>query len=423
MEQEKKIKKEDKKPKRPPKNTAEKPKTKTRKAAKNDADQLSGAEASKRKLIIFTSIFLGLVLLFGIIFGVIAIVRNVRSVMIYKGVTIDKGVANYLVMMGKYNYMVSLARQGIPNSDTPQFWNSRAADGRTYGDILKAEVELYIKKVMVGVHLFDQYATLSAQDEKAIENTALAVLTNYGGDKSKMDKDSAELGFDFDDIYLATEMIYKYKMAKDVIFGEDAYVLKAGGYEDMCNEFFGTYTHAKLLFIRNKNTEDMTEDNQEWLTDEEIEEANAEIENVRALINGNTGAVWDSFNQYISKWSQKDEMNVVGGYYFSPTSSDTAGLMNAYPGLVEAVYDTELNTFREVETPWGVCFIYRDTPANGAYQFPSLERFFSDFYTDAANYIYHSELTSYSAEVKVKKKFYDINIIDMPYNIDLLVRI
>ena len=401
------------------------------KKVKKAPKELTPEAKGKRTFIIFTSIFLSIVLLFGIIFGVIAIVRNVRAVMIYKEVTITKGVANYLVMMGKYNYMSSLAKQGVVSYDTPEFWDSLAPNGKTYGDILEDEVEFYLKKIMVATHLFDKYAELSSEDEKRIESFYLQLLVNFGGNRSTVDEELEKIGCDLDDVAKATEMIYKYVMARDVIFGYEGEALKSGDYDAQCDEFFSTYIHAKLLFIRTEDkfvkNSDTGEITTEELTDEEKAEINAKLESIRSQI-ANAGSVINKEDgcvilDEISEWAEKDEMNVVGGYYFATTSIDTDELMKAYPEVVYAVYATELYGYAEVETSWGVCFIYRDDPTPRAYEISSLDRFFTDFYSDAADYLYPRELANYAADVKVKKKFYNIDIIAVPYNYLITVKL
>lgn len=399
------------------------------KAAPKKPTDMTPEKKSRRTLIIFTSVFLGLVLLFGIIFGVIAIVRNVRSVMIYKEVTITKGVANYLVMMGKYNYISSLAKQGVVCYDTEEFWNSTAPNGRIYGDMLEEEVEMYLKRIMVATHLYDKYSDLSADDEKKIENISLEILVRYGGSKEKVDKELEKIGCDYNDVEKATEMLYKYAMAKEVIFGYEGEALKSEDYYPQCDEFFATYTHAKLLFVRteDKFVKDPTtgEITLEELTSAEKAEVEAYIENIRIQIAGTGELVmtYEEFVRQIGIWAEKDEMNIVGGYYFAPTSLDTDEFRKIYPEVVDAVYSAKVGEYAEVETSWGICFVYRDDPTPRAYLSPTLDRFFTDFYTDAVEYIYPVELAKYATEVKVKKKFYDIDIIAMPYNYLLVIRL
>lgn len=397
---------------------------KNQKTVKNE----SAMPKNKRVIIILTAVFLGLVLLFGIVLGTIAIIRNVRAVMIYKGTIIDRGVANYLAMMGKYSFMTGLAARGIENSDDESFWSKISADGRTYGELLKEETELYMKKVLVGSYLFDRNATLTAIDEANINNAVEAVLYNFGGE-DKLNKEAEKLGFDYSDIRKASEMIYKYLVAKDVIFGYDASTLKSGAFNAQCDEFFSTYTHAKLLFIRTEDklvtNPDTGEVTSEALSDNEKADINSEIERIRYLISGDGDESMskEEFVRRITLWSEKDSMNIVGGYYLAPTSEDTAKLREIYPEVVNAVYSLEMGEYAEVKTRWGVCFIYRDEPTAAAYALPSMDRFFTDFYTDAATYIYAEELTALSGDVKVKKKFYDIDIIALPYNFRLVVKV
>lgn len=382
---------------------------------------------NKKIIIVFTAVFLGIVLLFGIVFGAIAVSRNSRAVMSYKGVTIDRGVANYLAMMGKYTFMTGLAASGIEAKDNKYFWQSVSDDGRTYGEILATEVDSYIKRVIVGSYLFDKNTKLTKSDKQMIEDATKALLQGFGSDKSELNAAARELGFDYSDIKVAAKMIYKYLAAKDVIFGFDASALKGGAFDTECDEFFATYAHAKLLFIRTEDhfvtDPDTGEIYNEELNDSEREDIMAEIEQIRDLISGKGDVLMseDSFNGYIARWAKRDEMNVEGGYYLASTAYDTAQLKKVYPEVVEAVYSTPKGTYTEVKTQWGVCFVYRDEPTPRAYVLPSMDRFFTDFYQDAANYLFHRELSAYSEEVKVDDA-YSEEYNNLPYNFNLIIR-
>ena len=59
---------------------------------------------TKRILPIIICSFLALLLVFGIVLGTIALIKEMRSVVSYNGVRIDKGVASYLAATYKATY-------------------------------------------------------------------------------------------------------------------------------------------------------------------------------------------------------------------------------------------------------------------------------------------------------------------------------
>ena len=89
-----------------------------------------------RGLIVFIAIFLCAVIIFGIVFGVIAAVRHKNAVVIYQGITMDKEGASFFASYYKTQYMNALISTGVEAADSEWFWNSEYEKGKTYGDAL-----------------------------------------------------------------------------------------------------------------------------------------------------------------------------------------------------------------------------------------------------------------------------------------------
>ena len=106
---------------------------------KKTCGALSSSERSKKVFLIFTAAFLGCVLLVGIVFGTVGIVKSSRAVMRYKNVYLNDGAASYLATSYKYDFMKMLGRSGVDCYDSEFFWESEAEDGKTYGDLLADE--------------------------------------------------------------------------------------------------------------------------------------------------------------------------------------------------------------------------------------------------------------------------------------------
>ena len=202
-------------------------------------EPLGSEQKSKRLFVIATAAFLCLVLTVAIIFGAVGIVRGQRSVMRYKGIYLQDGVANYLAATYKYDFMSSLKRGGVDSYDSHYFWDSESTDGRTWGEVLTENTEKYLKRVIVGSYLFDRNTRLNKSDKEIIAK-AIDEVIEYRADGSveKFNEMAEEMGFTYRDFVKAAELIYKYEMAEAVSFGYDGSALKSGGFSAECNEYF-----------------------------------------------------------------------------------------------------------------------------------------------------------------------------------------
>lgn len=383
---------------------------------------------SKRLLIIFTSVFLGCVLLFGIIFGTIALVKNSRSVMRYKGIYLNEGVSNYLCTSFKYDYIRSLNRMGIECYDTDAFWESDGEDGKTQGELLSERTEEYLKQVIVGSYLFDRNTRLS-KDDKAVIDKAVTEVLEYraNSDVSYFNELAEDMGFTYRDFKTATEMLYKYEMAQKVIFGYDGASLSSGMFGAECDEYFeSTYSRVKLMIIRTEGEYAIDPETGKEVYSEFDEDKKAQIQDtigyIRTLIYNTENEVADvgmnelAFDSYIKDHFPTGTVNDAEGYYFSPVSSYSVEFALDAPEVVRKALSLDVGHYAEAEIDVGVCFIYRCPLEEGAYERISLAHFFSDFYERASDYLYICSLESYSEYVTVKDKYDKYAIIDKPYN-------
>ena len=378
----------------------------------------------KKIIIISAAAFLCLVLILGAVLGTVTIVKRSRAVVSYKGVNMDEGVVNYLCMMAKYDFITGLARNGINHTDSAAFWSTPSDSGETYGELLRRETETFVRNVAVGSYLFDRNTRLSASDKEIIRSSLEAVLYNYDGDKKALNEAAADLGFDYSDIERGAELIYKYEMAKSVIFGYDASALSGGSFDNECDEFYNSYAYAKLLFIRTNDgyvTDPDTGKKELVELDSTVKaDVAATVEKLRKYIDEYVMNA-ETMEKYLAEWSVKDEMNRTGGYYFANTSNHTSGMRAAYADVIDTVLEQKEYTFSMVDTQWGVCIIYRLPLPTRGYTYPANDLFFGDFYEDAATYIYYRELLDYSSGVKVKDSFAEIDLERLTYNYMLAV--
>ena len=385
-------------------------------------------DKSKKLFLIFTAAFLGCVLLVGIILGTIAIVKNARSVMIYKGVYLKEGVANYISASYKYDFMKALGKSGVECYDSEDFWQSEAADGRTYADILVDNTEKYIKSVMVGSYLFDKNTRLTKDDKKIIEKAVNEVLEyRADGDKDRFNEISKAMGFDFKDFKEAAELLYKSQMAETVIFGYEGSSLSSGNFSSECDDYFvNNYSRVRLMIIRTDGEIVIDPDTgKEVLAkydDAQKSEALEKIADIRAKIADGRmdeeAFLWHIKNEYPT-----NTVNDTEGYYFSSNSAYSLQFAeDGAPEVVKLALSGEVGKFYECELDIGTCFIYKTKLESGAYSRYAISHFFEDFYKNAAPYIYQKSVDVYLSDVNVKNKYDRTAVISQPYNLELAVK-
>lgn len=401
---------------------------------KKKSSDISSLDRSKRLFLIIASAFLACVLTVGIIIGAIGIFRNNSSVMRYKGVYLKDGVANYLATVYKYDFMSSLTKSGIECFDSEYFWQSESEDGRTYAEVLSENTEEYLKRVIVGSYLFDKNTRMQKSDKEVVERAVSDVLIyRADGSVDRFNEIACDMGFTYKDFERAAEMLYKYEMAKTVIFGIDGSALESGKFDAECNEYFeSAYSHVKLLLMRTDGETVLDPDTGKEVFSEYDDttraQINADIAKVREWINNHNNDVGDEqmsealFDEYIKKY-KTGTVNDTEGYYFSPNSSYTIEFAADAPDIVSLAFSTEIGYYGECELDIGVAFVLRCPLEDGAYSRISLSHFFEDFYKNAASYLYTESFLEYTREVTVNTKRYNAtDIVSLPYNHELSVK-
>ena len=80
---------------------------------------------------------------------------------------------------------------------------------------------------------------------------------------------------------------------------------------------------------------------------------------------------------------------------------------------------SKVGEYSECELDIGTCFIYKCELEEGAYASYVLERFFEDFYVNAAPTIYADSLVEYFDGIKVSDRYDSGAVITLPYNYQL----
>ncbi|MBQ2793991.1 MAG: hypothetical protein IJF05_04775 [Clostridia bacterium] len=396
----------------------------------------------KNPIFVTVALTLSLVILFTGVTGIILAVRNARALVSYGGVRIEKSAAAYLATTYKRSFISKYNA-----TDSESFWSGRYSGETSWGELLESETEAYIREVAVGAYLFDRYSTLTRDEKKSIKELASSALVDFGcADRRDFDAKAEKYGFDYGGFVDALTLIYKTEQAQRRIYGDGGSVLSAGGFQSEVERYYGGYVYAKLLFIRTEFEYDIDEngdyrvnENGELatrpLTDAELSERTADIAEIRdaiaALENGTDGQITEQFFDDMLKKYELDDYTLEG-YYFSPVDSVTgipfADATRAFAEgvgaeLLEFIYTREVGEFAEIPVSGGVCFVYRGEPAVGAYSSMTYEYFFSDFYSDAANYLYAASLLELSEAVSVKDRYYgEIDITALPYNWEFIIK-
>ena len=399
----------------------------------------------KRIIIIGVSALLLLTLVFGIVLFAVAWTRNLKAVVKYEGVLIDRGVASYLASTYKTVFLSELE----DGYDAPEFWESEYKRGETYGELLQEKTLEYIKGVTVGAFLFDRYSSLSSSQRDAISKACSEVLEyKADGNKSKFNDLCRDMGFDFEDFERATELIYKSELAKEIIYGINGSSLQSPLRYDECDEYYyNEFVHVKILYIptRKKIVTDSqgkyvynsdglyhTED----FTREEYLERVSDIEKIRELISSynNDGDVQMS-PEYFAGMEKKYNLSqefIDTGYYFSPYSTYTArfaedsgeylpaGYKEAFvkqmSAVVESSFSMSVGEYHEIEGDFGTVFVYKYHNDESGYLSITNVAQFHDFYDDCASYLYTKTVQKIVKDVTVRDSYFEISPTEIPYN-------
>ena len=295
-------------------------------------------------------------------------------------------------------------------------------------------MEEYLKGIVAANVLFDEYATLTEEDEYKIDFAVQEVLNfQAGGSKKTFNELTSSMGFDFKDFKRGTEMLYKLRVVYTTVFGESGSKMQTN-FADYCNRYYeSNYIRAKILLIRTQDTYKLDENNEmikgedgkyeiRLLTEAEKQERAAYIAQLDACVDSirsnpeNTIALND-FNNLLNEVAEKYNENVTSavknGYYLSQDSDYTSKL--GLDGVINEAFNLDIGEIYSCETGVTVaettnsstgfsykCYVYRMEKEEKAYQDSSLEHFFLDFNSLASVALYGEIVDEYSKEVDVK---------------------
>ena len=386
---------------------------------------------NNRFLITFVCIFLTLVLILGATLATVSAVKRAKSVAVYKGQSMSVEVASFFSSYYKYTFISALTRGGVVGTeDSPGFWNRDAENGKTYGELLSEGANEYIKQIIVANYLYDRYGRLSREDKDRISNAVSEILEYKAeGSKNKFNELVSPYGFDYSSFVDAVTMLYKASESQKIIYGSDG--ANVSNFPEQASEYLAEYSHVKLLFIRTEDKFVYENGNRVIggdgnyllipLTDEEKAARKKLISEISAAISATQSGAGvtmnaEMFDFYLKNHDEGDEDMHEDGYYFSKNSSFTAEFSEVFKNIVEKSYEMSLESYAEIPLEFGVCFIYKTAPTPAAYATGLSTACFSDFYSDASDFLFAKSVTELSAEVELRDKMSEIDFVTLPYN-------
>ena len=216
---------------------------------RNDNNKKPKMSKNNRILTISVCVFLALVLVFGVVFGIITLIEEANTVMSLGGVRMSEGVVRVFASHYKNLHISSLRAAGYPDArDTEQFWESLHENGKTQGELFISSLESYISGIAAGVTLYKNNvaAKLSDADMEYVNSKINASVSYYGG-KEEFSAEMEKFGFTYEDFVKAMELSYTAEIAFYSIYGADGSGVKSSA--SMCLDYYSKYSRVKLLFL------------------------------------------------------------------------------------------------------------------------------------------------------------------------------
>ena len=370
-------------------------------------------QRGQKILVIFIAAFVLAALIFAIVFGAITAARRAMAVVRYESVNMDEKTTAYLISYYKYWYMGNLRAQGIPDvEDTMEFWGTSDENGLQYGEILMIDTLNFLRRIAVSNHIFNKYGgSLTDADRNSISSKVDSIFKNLGDDA---DEALADCGTDRASVRRAAEMIYKDSLAQATMCGADGSKLAA--YEDETldlDRYLEEYSRVKILVI---GKEDATESELK-----ERAELIAKIdEEIRKYESKEDGRMTEElFVSYIKNDSDGDRTRAESGYYFSAFSEYTDSIVKNNTvfkdgdgkEIVETALGMEVKSYEKIEIDLATIYLYKCPVEEEAYGAAANQDFFTDFYSDAADYLFPLLLKDLYEDVEFTDKIGGFSII------------
>lgn len=393
-------------------------------------------------LITFVCIFLALVIIAGLIFGISAAIKNKKAVVKYGDVTLTEAEVKFLISYCKYDILTAYKSQGA--KDTPEFWNSKCPIAKNYAELLEFKAKQLVTQVVASNYIFDKYARLSSEEKKEIKRITKEILDyRMNSSEDSFNLLAAPYGFSYSDYEGIVTKLYKFEKAYSVYYVANYEEMSRN--EELCNNYYSEYSNVKLLFINTEKDYKLDsngkriDENGKFvyveLSDEEKAKRLEDAQKVRqAIANLGTGDSYqmndEMFAGFVEKYPSPYGIKDQSGFYLHEDASYTTWLRNEQPMVVaEALFlevTDDAGVYKEVKTEQGVCFIYKSpiNTADMAYLDTSAESCFLDFYRGLVMNEFEKAVVEISEAVELRDAYFKIDLITHPaINHDLIPRI
>lgn len=394
-----------------------------------------------RGFIIFVAVFLILLVLLVAALGIVSAIRHSNTVFSLDGMRMDKEVAAFFVSMYRADYTAAMRQQG-KNPDAAGFFDELAEDGRTNREVFCELASSYLKEILVASYIFDSVRELEDEEEREIERVVGEVLEyKADGSEERFNELASEFGFDYDSFCDAVKMYYKALSSFAVLYGAEGALISQN--ETVCGSYLQEYTHVSMIVVRTETkliTDGEGRDYNITLTESEKAAKQALIAEMDAAMtaykNDEDGKMTvAAFENWLASSTDSGRDWVNTGYYFHENAEMTKEFSDAFPGVVEAAYampmysfdslytDIEIMVDDEVRTERVKIYLYKYPPERGAYAETSMKDvWFSDFFSDAAVYLFGEEVKSNLAAVEEGGFAEEFDYVGVGKNIDLIPR-
>lgn len=379
---------------------------------------------------IFICSFVAVVLVFGLVLGIIMMVKDANAVVSFEGVTMDEEVTSFFITLNKNQYIGLLNASQVEDvSDNHFFWNRDAGAGKTYGELLIEDTKNFIRLIMVTNYIFDSQRGLTDKDERLISDAVASILDlKAGGNVDKFNEKAQKCGFSYDSFEDAVTMLYKYAIVMNVNGVNLSEADKKAHIEE--------YTHVKLLFIRTESTFEVDSDGNRVVGNDgyemheytEAEKAAVvkDIEEIRKAIaisgTGVDGGMSElMFNNFLKKYKNDGSVSMVNsGYYFSEDEKFTSVFKQQYSDIVDTALEMSVGEYAEAEFAYGTCFIYKYKTDIADLNNSNLSGCFDSFYSTLMLEYFDKTFSAIGKDVEFKSEYDGIKIFDLWCNSELI---
>lgn len=387
------------------------------KAIDNSQKSEAKRKISKNNRVLITTvcIFLSVVLLAGIGFGIYFAVLETNTVVRYDNVRMDEGTVKVFAAYYKSRHLNTMKAAGYKNAaDTERFWESLHENGKTQKEVYLEALESYISGIAAAANLYLSANRLSEADEEYIRSKTESFVSYYGSEDA-FNAEAEKYGFDYDDMYNASELSYAANMAFYSIYGGSGEQLKSSSdYVSRLEEYLSKYTRVKIITIFTSG--DIYDEEQKVERPPNESEARLRLQMIELLTEAiNEGRMLEvTFDEYLSNKDNPNDGNIengLAGYYFARGSYYTDNYQQ--PQIVDAALKLKVGESAAVEIENGWSFIYRCEPVSRAYTEESTPGL-ADFYQNAAYAFFAEDMEIISGEVTFKDKYYEMDLINIP---------